>query len=59
MKIGLDGSGLWSASVMSADVCVTASTGYRLSNFFCNENISVVSETRSDYVLGIYNVRYL
>ena len=43
--MGQDGSGFWSASMKSTDVCVTASAGGRLGGFFCTRKSYVVSET--------------
>ena len=56
--VGLDGAGLWRDFVSSTSVCVTASDGERLGNFFCTGNSSIVSDTCYDAVLGIYNVRH-
>ena len=52
-RMGLDGVGFCSASVRSAAVIVTAYAGDRLGNFFWAGNSSVVSDTRSDAVLGM------
>ena len=51
--MGLDGVGCCSASVMSAATLVTASAENRLGKFFWAGNISVVSDTLSNAVLGI------
>ena len=51
--MGLDGAGFWRAYVRSDAACVTASSGESLGNLFCTGKISVVSETRSDAVLGM------
>ena len=58
-RMGMDGDGFWRDSVSYSDVCVTASSEDRLGNFFCTGNSSVVSETCSDAILSIYNVRHL
>ena len=51
--MGLDGNGLWSASVRSAVACVTTSSGERLGNLFCTGKSSIVSEMHYDDVLGM------
>ena len=51
--MGLDVVGLCRASVRSVTALVTASAGDRLGKFFWTGNISVVSDTRSDAVLGV------
>ena len=56
--MGLDGAWFWRASVRSAAMCVTASVGDRIGNLFCTGNSSVVLETRSYAVLGMYDVRH-
>ena len=56
---GMGGVGFCSASVRSAAALVTASYGNRLGKFFRIGNISVVSDTRSDAVLGMYDVSHL
>ena len=56
--MGMDGDGFWSASMRSSAACVTTSARQRLGNFFCAGKSSVVYETQSDAVLGIYNVRH-
>ena len=57
--LGLDGVGFYRVSFSSVAVLVTASDGDRLGNLFWNRNSSVVSDTRSDAVLGMYGVRHL
>ena len=57
--MGLDGVGFCSESVRSAAALVTASAGDRLGKFFWNGNSSFVPDTRSDAVLGMYDVRHL
>ena len=49
----LDGVGFWRTSVGSDVVCVTKSSRERLGNFFCTGKSSIMSETRSDAVLGM------
>ena len=51
--MGLYCVGFCSASVRSTAVLVTASAGDRLGKFFWDRNISVVSDTRLDAVLGM------
>ena len=51
--MGLDGVGCCSAYVMSAATIVTTSSGNRLGELFWAGNRLVVSDTRSDTVLGI------
>ena len=51
--MGMDGIGCCSASVGSAAALVTASDGNRLGKFFWDGNISVVSDTCSNDVLGM------
>ena len=51
--MGLDGVGLCITPVRSVAGLVTAYAGDRLGNFFWNGNSSVVSDTRSDAVLGM------
>ena len=51
--MGLGGVGFCSASMSSVTALVTASAGDRLGKFFWTGNISVVSDTRSNAVLGM------
>ena len=51
--MGVDGVGFCSASVRSAAALSTASAGDRLGGFFWTGNISVLSDTRSDTILGM------
>ena len=51
--MGVNGIGVFRASVRSAAVLVAAYAGDRLGNLFWTRNISVVSDTRSDAVLGM------
>ena len=57
--MGLYGAGFWSASVRSAATCVAEYSGCRLGSLFSAGNISVVSETCSEFVLVMYYVRHL
>ena len=51
--MGLDGVGCCSAYVRSAAALVTASAGNRLRKLFLDGNRLVLSDTRSDAVLGM------
>ena len=53
------GVGFFRASVSPDDVIVTASVGERIRNFFWTGKSSVVSDKRSDAVLGMHDVRHL
>ena len=57
--MGLDGVGCCSDSVSSVAALVTASDEDRLGKLFWDGNSSVVLDTRSDAVLGIYDVMHL
>ena len=57
--MGMDGAGSWRAFVRSSAACVTTSAGERISNFFCTVKSYVVSETRSDAVFSMYDVRHI
>ena len=57
--MGLDGSGLWGSSMRLSDALVTAYTGKSLGSFFWTGKSSVMSDTHSDAVLCIYDVRHL
>ena len=59
LRCGLDGAGFWRASVRSSATCVTASAGGSLGGFFFSGKIAVVSETHSNSVLGMYDVRHI
>ena len=58
-RIGMDGAGLWRAYARSAAACVTTSDEERIMDFFCIGNSSIVPDTRSDDVLGMYDVSHL
>ena len=51
--MGMDGIGCCSASMGSAAAIVTTPAGDRLGKIFWDENSSVVSDTRSNAVLGM------
>ena len=55
--LGIDVVGLWRAYVCSAALCITVSSGERLGSCVLYEKISIVSETRSEAFLGVYDVR--
>ena len=57
--MGLDGVGLCRTSVRSVNAIVTPSSSDSIGKFFWTGNSSVVSDTRSDAVLGMYDVRHL
>ena len=57
--MGLDGVGCCIAPVRSAAALVTASAVDRLGKFFWAGNSSVVLDTRSEAVFGMYDVRHL
>ena len=58
-RMGLDRAGFWRASVRSDTACVTASVGESLGGFFCAGKNSILLETRSCAVFGVYYVRHL
>ena len=57
--MGMYGVGLFRASVSPDDALVTPSVGKRMRNFFWTGKSSVVSDKRSDAILGMYDVRHL
>ena len=57
--MGMDGAGFRRAYVRSAAALVTASAGKRLGNFFWTGKSSVVLDTFSNSVLGMYVVRHM
>ena len=59
LGMGLDGVGFYRASVRPAAALVTTSSGDRIGKFFWNGNSSVVSDTRSNAVLGMQDYRHL
>ena len=57
--MGLDEAVFYRIYVRSASLLVTAFLGERLVNFFWDGNISVVSDTCSNAILGMKDVRHL
>ena len=57
--MGLDGVGFCRASFRSDAALFTASDGERLENLLWTWKSSVVSDTRSDAVLGMQDVRHI
>ena len=56
--MGLDGNGFWRASVRLTAACVTTYAEEIIGGLLCTGKSSIFSETCSNDVLVMYNVRH-